>query len=59
MNRFMDMRRVIKVTLAIPGLVQYVASNIERILILLVKRIEGSMEKLFISSGSDWENVIS
>ena len=37
MNRFMDIRRVIKVTLAIPGLVQYVASNIGCTLILLVK----------------------
>ena len=59
MNRFIDIRRVIKVTLAIPGFVQYVASNIKCILILLVKRIKGAMEKLFISSGSGWKNVIS
>ena len=59
MNRFIDNRRVIKVTLAIPGLVQYVASNIGCTLILLVKGINGSNENLFISSGSGWKNVIS
>ncbi|ADY12137.1 hypothetical protein SpiBuddy_0299 [Sphaerochaeta globosa str. Buddy] len=59
MNRFMDMQRVIKVTLAIPGLVQDVASNIGCILILLVKGVKSPMEKLFISSGSGWKNVIS
>lgn len=59
MNRFIDIRRVIKVTLAIPGLVQYVASNIGCTLILLVKGSKGSMEKLFISSGCGWKNVLS